>query len=71
MLLVLCTYIYTDEQRGPLLDWERRLHIIEGIAQGLLFITIICQVSVLLCVLLLRRIISRCVHKLLSDNPPR
>jgi hypothetical protein len=32
--------------------------------------TNVCQVSVLLCVLLLRRIINRCVHKLLSDNHP-
>ncbi|CAN6205610.1 unnamed protein product [Urochloa humidicola] len=27
-----------DQQRGPLLDWEKRLRIIEGIAQGLLYL---------------------------------
>ncbi|XP_062189158.1 putative cysteine-rich receptor-like protein kinase 20 [Phragmites australis] len=27
-----------DQQRGPLLDWQKRLHIIEGIAQGLLYL---------------------------------
>ncbi|KAL6656682.1 hypothetical protein ACP70R_004462 [Stipagrostis hirtigluma subsp. patula] len=27
-----------DQQRGTLLDWEKRLHIIEGIAQGLLYL---------------------------------
>ena len=27
-----------DQQRGQLLDWEKRLHIIEGIAQGLLYL---------------------------------
>ncbi|TKW35124.1 hypothetical protein SEVIR_2G350800v4 [Setaria viridis] len=27
-----------DQQRGPLLDWKKRLHIIEGIAQGLLYL---------------------------------
>ncbi|XP_062188286.1 putative cysteine-rich receptor-like protein kinase 20 [Phragmites australis] len=27
-----------DQQRGPLLDWEKRLHVIEGIAQGLLYL---------------------------------
>ncbi|KAL5659096.1 hypothetical protein ACJX0J_032259, partial [Zea mays] len=27
-----------DQQRGPLLDWEKRRRIIEGIAQGLLYL---------------------------------
>ncbi|KAG8080260.1 hypothetical protein GUJ93_ZPchr0007g4623 [Zizania palustris] len=27
-----------DQQRGPLLDWRKRLHIIEGVAQGLLYL---------------------------------
>ncbi|KAK3127244.1 hypothetical protein QOZ80_7AG0570320 [Eleusine coracana subsp. coracana] len=27
-----------DQRRGPSLDWEKRLHIVEGIAQGLLYL---------------------------------
>ncbi|XBI97139.1 hypothetical protein VPH35_033330 [Triticum aestivum] len=27
-----------DQERGPLLDWKKRQHIIEGIAQGLLYL---------------------------------
>ena len=27
-----------DQERGPLLDWNKRRHIIEGIAQGLLYL---------------------------------
>jgi serine/threonine protein kinase len=27
-----------DQQRGPLLDWEKRRRIIEGVAQGLLYL---------------------------------
>uniref|UniRef100_A0A0D9WZU4 non-specific serine/threonine protein kinase n=1 Tax=Leersia perrieri TaxID=77586 RepID=A0A0D9WZU4_9ORYZ len=27
-----------DQEQGPLLDWKKRLHIIEGVAQGLLYL---------------------------------
>uniref|UniRef100_A0ACD5Z0B8 Uncharacterized protein n=1 Tax=Avena sativa TaxID=4498 RepID=A0ACD5Z0B8_AVESA len=31
-------YFIFDQERGTLLDWKRRYHIIEGIAQGLLYL---------------------------------
>jgi serine/threonine protein kinase len=33
-----CCHIYVDTTRGALLNWNRRRHIIEGIAQGLLYL---------------------------------
>ena len=35
---VICLCVGSDQQRGPLLDWEKRLRVIEGIAQGLLYL---------------------------------
>jgi serine/threonine protein kinase len=35
MVTTLCN---VDRERGPLLDWKKRQHIIEGIAQGLLYL---------------------------------
>lgn len=35
MVTTLCN---VDQERGPLLDWKKRQHIIEGIAQGLLYL---------------------------------
>jgi serine/threonine protein kinase len=30
--------LFTDKRRGALLNWEKRYQIIEGIAQGLLYL---------------------------------
>lgn len=38
MRLLLSTNFVTDETKSVLLDWKRRAHIIEGIAQGLLYL---------------------------------
>ena len=37
--MIICNFLYwTDSNRSKLLDWKKRFNIIEGIAQGLLYL---------------------------------
>lgn len=42
-----CGYIYIDSEKKLILDWEKRLHVVQGIVQGLLYLHYYSRVRII------------------------